>query len=371
MKPYLFVGVMSGTSADGIDVALVDFSQATPALVGSESHAYPNHIREHVLGLCTPANNEIDALGQLDAELGKLYAHAVNSLLANTQTPAAQIQAIGCHGQTVRHRPLGSGYASPFSLQIGDPNTIAALTGIATVADFRRKDVALGGQGAPLVPAFHAAVFGSTTTDRCIANIGGIANITCLPANSHIAGYDTGPGNALMDAWIEANQGAKYDAGGTWAQTGKLNQPLLEILLQHPYFALPAPKSTGREDFNMTWLQACLNQTNLPLPPEDVQATLTELTAISLTNGVKQSCPNAELVICGGGAFNTALLERIQHHYPQKPTVTSQQLGIAPTWVEAMAFAWLAMRRLENLPGNVPAVTGASREAVLGGIYTP
>lgn len=370
-EPYLFVGVMSGTSADGIDVVLVDFSQATPTLVGCETHAYPDAIRERVLALCTPNTNEIDSLGQLDIELAKLYAQAIKSLLASTHTSAAQIQAIGCHGQTIRHRPPGSGFTSPFSLQIGDPNTIATHTGITAIGDFRRKDMALGGQGAPLVPAFHAAVFGSGTLNRCIANIGGIANITYLPTEGPITGYDTGPGNALMDGWIEAHKGVKYDDKGSWAEGGEVSLPLLTALLQHPYFSASTPKSTGREDFHMDWLQACLANVDLAIAPQSVQTTLTELTAISLTDAVKHSCTNAELVICGGGAFNAALLARIKHHYPKGNVITSQQLGIAPTWVEAMAFAWLAMRRLENLPGNVPAVTGASREAVLGGVFSP
>lgn len=370
--PYLFVGVMSGTSADGIDSVLVDFAGTTPKLVGSHSQPYSPSLRQSVIELCSESSNEIDRMGQLDAQLGVHYAESVNTLLKENSVLPDQVIAIGCHGQTIRHRPVQSpSITIPFSLQIGDPNTVALLTGIKTVSDFRRKDVALGGQGAPLVPAFHHALFYSAKLDRCIANIGGIANITGLHRDGRVTGFDTGPGNTLMDAWISKCQGVAYDQAGKWATSGQVHTELLNQLLHHPYFALPAPKSTGREDFNIDWLNSLLGRINTDIPDENVQATLLELTARTLCDEVSQHSPNSELIICGGGAFNTALLSRIKALYSGNRVTTSLELGVSPTWVEAMAFAWLAMRRIEGLPGNVPSVTGASKEAVLGSVHCP
>lgn len=371
-QPYLFVGVMSGTSADGIDTVLVDFSQPAPALLAKHSLAFSQGLRADIIALCASSDGEVDKLGQLDVALAQQYAQAVNELLHNANIQASQVTAIGCHGQTIRHRPvIGASITHPFSLQIGDPHTLAALTGISTVSDFRRKDVALGGQGAPLVPAFHSAMFQSKTVNRCIVNIGGIANITSLPVSGRITGYDTGPGNTLMDAWVEQSLGKKFDEGGQWAATGQVNRELLNHLLSHPYFAKPAPKSTGREEFHLPFVRSCLAKISNEISNKDVQATLLELTAITICNEIQQHSPRSELIICGGGAYNSALVKRIGVLHTGGGVASSETQGVAPTWVEAMAFAWLAMRRVEHLPGNVPEVTGASRLAVLGSIACP
>ena len=367
----LYIGLMSGTSIDGIDAALVDFSEKQPKLINTYQHSYSEELRERIAKLCLPGNHEIDTLGQLDIELGKLFAGTVNALIANTKDiQATDILAIGSHGQTIRHRPE---FEYPFTLQITDPNTIAELTGITTIADFRRKDMAAGGQGAPLAPAFHHDQFTSDEVDRCVINIGGIANITWLPKVSAPCGFDTGPGNTLMDAWIQEIKQIPYDHQGEWARSGEINDALLSKLKQHKYFNQTPPKSTGREVFSKHWLFEELNTLAKKPSNEAIQASLCELTATSIAEEViKLSQQTAcEVYICGGGAHNTYLMERLKKHLPICHIDTTHALGVAPDWVEAMAFAWLAKMTRNHKPGNLPEMTGASRATILGGIYYP
>lgn len=364
----LYIGLMSGTSADGVDAALVDFTNPQPQLLHSLYCPYPGPLKARVESLYQPAHNEIDRLGSLDVELATLYADAVTELLDEAGKKKSQIQAIGCHGQTIRHRPRpGQGYA--FSLQIGCPNTLAQRTGITTVADFRRRDMAAGGQGAPLAPAFHNAVFHSNKEHRAVVNIGGIANITLLPESGPVTGFDTGPGNGLMDAWIQLHQHQRYDQDGAWAQTGANCPPLLATLKGHPYFRMAAPKSTGREEFSLNWLMERLVQFPA-IAPQDVQATLLEFTAVTIADALMASMADLNAAyICGGGCKNPILMARLDHHLPRVKVNTSAELGVDPDWVEAMAFAWLARQTLLGLAGNLPSVTGAREQTILGGIY--
>lgn len=361
---------MSGTSLDGVDAVLVEFddeSSAQPShntrcrLVHTHSLPYSASLRADLLALQTPSENELERTALLGNTLAVLYAEAVNQLLANAALEPASISAIGSHGQTIRHRPeLG------FTLQIGNAALLAELTQIDVVADFRSRDVAAGGQGAPLVPAFHHAVFADPTLNRVIINIGGIANLSYLPSDGEVFGFDSGPGNMLMDAWTEQHLGQRYDASGKWAMTGEVDQQLLATLLSDPYFALAPPKSTGRDLFNLTWL----NQQLAQHAPQDVQRTLLALTAISIADAVKQSCANAdEIYLCGGGAHNGALIQCLRQLLnPVKIKLTSD-LGIDVNWVEATAFAWLAKQTVDKSAGNLPAVTGAKGPRILGAIY--
>lgn len=361
-----YIGLMSGTSADAIDAVLVDLNQPLQ-LLAHHSKPLPIDIRTQIHALSLPGNNEIDRMGRLDLSLAQLFAQTSLELIHSAGITAADITAIGSHGQTIRHRPPASPEGC-FTVQIGDPNVIAELTGITTVADFRRRDMAAGGQGAPLVPAFHRAIFHSTTQARVIVNIGGMANITWLPPQGATLGFDTGPGNVLMDSWIQEHQGKSYDKSGAWAATGKINKPLLEQLLLHPFLALPAPKSTGREAFNRQWLAQALSEMNLAAA--DVQATLLELTAVSISDAIRALGPAAKGVfVCGGGAYNEALMARLQQLLPADNVTSTAQLGIDPQWIEAMAFAWLAQQTINRQPGNLREVTGACREVILGGVY--
>lgn len=366
----LYIGLMSGTSADAIDAALVDFSNNQPKLLAHHSLELERDVRAIIHQLAHPGDNEIDRMGAMDHQLGELFATAVKELLAHSGFEPKQIAAIGSHGQTVRHRPPKL-HEYPFSLQIGDPNIIAQRTGITTIADFRRRDMAAGGQGAPLVPAFHAAFFQAPDRPRAVVNIGGIANITWLPSRGQPLGFDTGPGNVLLDAWVYKYKGEPYDRGGAWASSGKLNSTLLERLLKHPFFHQMPPKSTGPEVFNLDWLEAELASLDKDLAPQDVQATLLILTAQSIAAALQglENGAKAEIYLCGGGAYNLALRTALQTLLPDNRLSDSGDLGIAPEWVEATAFAWLAHRTLNRLSGNLPAVTGASEELVLGGIY--
>ncbi|WOT04367.1 anhydro-N-acetylmuramic acid kinase [Shewanella youngdeokensis] len=367
MNNNYYIGLMSGTSMDGVDAVLVEFATHVPTLVEHHSEAIPPPLLHNLHRLCLPGNDEINRLGQIDRAMGKLFAKAVNNLLEKAGVDKSAVTAIGSHGQTVRHMPS---LAMGFSLQIADPNTIAAETGIDVIADFRRKDVALGGQGAPLVPAFHQHVFASPNTKRIILNIGGIANITYLPGNTEaVTGFDTGPGNTLMDAWIQHQQQQPYDEAGAWAKSGTTDQKMLQHLLSHPYFSLAAPKSTGRELFNQAWLEQQLSNFNY-LDEADIQSTLLDFTCHSIANDVLALTTEAEMYVCGGGAYNLELMSRLQALLPHYKIVTTAQLGMDPQWVEGIAFAWLAMRFNLGLPGNLPAVTGASREAILGGKFT-
>ncbi len=368
----LYIGVMSGTSLDSIDAALCEISSNNaPALLAHHDHSFPAGLREELIGLCQPGSNEIERMGRADRELGAIYAEAVVTLLKEAGLSADAVAAIGCHGQTVRHRPPSSAQpaSSAFTLQIGDANTLAMLTGITTISDFRRRDIAEGGQGAPLAPAFHKAVFASPTSDRAIVNIGGMANITLLPAKGQCSGFDTGPGNVLMDTWIHQQKALAFDDGGRWAASGKIDNALLQQLLALPYFQHESgPRSTGREDFDAALLS------NIPgnIRGEDVQATLLEFTAQTIAAPLlRLDSRPSQLYACGGGAYNTALIQRLETLLHPMIVTSTQQLGIAPEWVEAMAFAWLAHRRLEGKSGNIPSVTGAAREVLLGAVYPP
>lgn len=366
----LYIGLMSGTSADGIDAVLVDFSEKAPQLLGTHYTPYTAVLREQILNLCQPGENEIERLGTLDIILGKAFAESAKELLAKQSLSPTEIKAIGSHGQNIRHHPHD--HPARFTIQIADPNVIAAETGITTVADFRRKDLAYGGQGAPLVPAFHQQVLASEEKDRAIVNIGGIANVTLLKKNhpGPILGFDTGPGNALLDAWIALHQKESHDKKGAWASSGKVHATLLNNMLNDAYFHRLPPKSTGREYFNLAWLNAYLKQESNALQAVDVQATLVELTATSILTAVRQYLSQGEMLICGGGAHNDYLMSRLQVLAGENFSVVStKRHGVDPDWIEATAFAWLAKQTMHHLPGNLPSVTGARQAAVLGGVY--
>ena len=355
---------MSGTSLDGVDAVLVRFSHAgTLQLIKTHYLPYPDSLREQLLALHTAHPNELHLAACMANDLARLYAESVIAVLGQQTTN--QVRAIGCHGQTLRHRP-----ADGYSLQIGNAALLAELTGISVVSDFRNRDIAAGGQGAPLVPAFHAHVLRQPECHRVIANIGGIANVTDLPINGSVRGWDTGPGNMLLDAWIARHRGDRYDDGGNWAAKGEIQPDLLAVLLAHDYLPSPPPKSAGREQFNLEWLDTVLAGLIRELRPEDVQASLLEFTAISLCDAVKRECEGVqEIYVCGGGAHNALLMQRIQRHFPGLRVGTTTDLGIDPDWVEALAFAWLARQTLHGQPGNLPSVTGARGNRILGAIY--
>ena len=360
----LYLGLISGTSADGIDAALVRFAPRLE-IAGAQTVAYPAGVRRQILALARPAAAvALSEFGRLDLEIGTCFAAAALQLLRTAGLAPRDVTALGSHGQTVCHQPAGS---HPFTLQLGDPNVIAERTGIVTVADFRRADVAAGGQGAPLLPALHAAELADPALPRAILNLGGIANVSVLVPGQPVRGFDTGPANCLLDAWSARVRGTPRDDGGAWAASGRVDPALLSNLLSDPYFALPPPKSSGREVFNLEWLDA-----RLPagLDPADVQATLLQLTARSIADALR---PHAirELYACGGGVHNTALMAALRAALPTVKVNTTAALGLDPDFVEAVGFAWLARARLENLPGNLPSVTGARGPRVLGGIYAP
>ena len=359
-----YVGLMSGTSLDGIDAVLAEIGPGKQVrLLRSHYLPYPDGLRARLLALHTAQPNEIHLAAVTANELAQLYADAVEALLEGVGR--AEIPAIGCHGQTLRHRP-GDGY----TIQIGNAPLLAELTNISVVSDFRNRDIAAGGQGAPLVPAFHAQVLAHPEVHRVIANVGGIANITDLPARGAVRGWDTGPGNMLMDAWIKRHRGSRYDRDGAWAATGSVDVALLDALLRHPYLQQRLPKSAGREQFNLENLDAALDALGHMVDPTAVQATLLEYTAITLCNAVKQECAAAqELYVCGGGAHNAALMRRIAALLPHIRVSTTAVLGIDPDWVEALAFAWLARQTMHCEPGNLPSVTGARGQRILGAIH--
>ncbi|MBI2512000.1 MAG: anhydro-N-acetylmuramic acid kinase [Opitutae bacterium] len=368
-KDELFIGVLSGTSVDAVDAALVRFGPRIE-LLASHTLPYPPDLRAELLRLAVPGENEIDRLGAADVAVGRHFARAVNELIAFAGRESEDIRAIGSHGQTVRHRPR---LATPFTLQVGDPNTIAAETGVTVVADFRRKDMALGGQGAPLVPAFHDAVFRSRREARAVVNIGGIANVTLLPAdpNARVLGYDTGPGNTLLDAWARQQLGEPMDRDGAFAARGRVQEKLLRELLADEFFARSAPKSTGPEYFSPAWLEARVGGS--AFEPADVQATLVALTAQTIGDAIRPRLgfESAGVFVCGGGARNPVLMRALAARLPRCKVQTTDALGIEPGWVEAMAFAWLARQRVHSGAGNCPAVTGATRSVVLGGLWLP
>jgi len=370
----LYIGLISGTSMDGIDAALVAIGAERPSLHHALTLPYPPDLHARLERLLDPDwQGPLAEIGHLHAALGDHFAEAARALLETAGVAAHTVRAIGSHGQTVCHAPQGS---EAFSLQLADASRIAAGTGITTVADFRSMDIALGGQGAPLVPAFHADVFASPDEHRVILNLGGIANITDLPSaaeDAPVRGLDTGPASTLMDGWIRRHRGEDFDADGAWAASGTPIPALLQALLAEPYLSLPPPKSTGREHFNLAWLDRQLAGLSLETAaPVDVQATLLEFTATTIATAISQHCWSAgRLIVCGGGAHNTALMCRLAERLPDLPLEDSGTHGIAPDWVEAMTFAWLAHQTLQGRPGNLPSVTGARRPAVLGAMTTP
>jgi anhydro-N-acetylmuramic acid kinase len=369
----LYIGLLSGTSMDGIDACVVDFDDHdTTKLLAHSNTPYPAALLDELRALMQPdAPQAMPRVARLDAWLGEVFAEAANDLVNASKLKRSDIAAIGSHGQTLHHAPQGE---HPYSLQLGDPHRIAERTGLTVVADFRRRDIAAGGQGAPLVPAAHAAFFTHATELRVIANIGGIANITVLPPksdqNTAVRGFDTGPGNTLMDAWTQRHLGQAYDNDGAWAQSGQINEALLMRLLTERYFAQPAPKSTGPELFNLAWLQSLAGGLLENIAARDVQASLLELSARSLIDATRRAAPEAkQLLICGGGAYNSALIARLRELSPNSVIESTGEYGIEPAWVEAIAFAWLARQTLLGLPGNLPTVTGAKASRVLGAIY--
>ena len=367
----IYIGVMTGTSMDGVDIVAASFDPLQ--LHATLTLPFDLDLRDELMALTLPGDNEIDRMGKADVALAKMIGQGINQLIEEHNLPRKQIKAIGSHGQTIRHRPEHG-----FTLQIGDANMITEITQIPVVADFRRRDMAAGGQGAPLVPAFHQALFQHDSIHRVILNLGGIANVSLLPAGQPAAvyGFDTGPANILMDAWCHRYTGQPYDENGNWAAYGQPIRSLLERLQSHEYFSKEPPKSTGREDFNLDWLDEQLadwrndvEYMELEDTPENVQATLLKLTTRAIKKAIYRSgMPTGEVYVCGGGAYNSHLLEQLRwrlrkHHWSVQ---TTSVLGLAPTWVEATAFAWLAMRFVHQQSANLPAVTGAAGYRILG-----
>ncbi|WP_196138600.1 anhydro-N-acetylmuramic acid kinase [Aliikangiella sp. G2MR2-5] len=397
----LYIGLMCGTSIDGVDVALVDFADGQSKLIAHYLHPVSKEVRDSLIELCDVkqtiaeniyanalntvsghpvpekiaevVENRIELLGRMDRQMGYVFAEAVNSFLAAQSLSPSQIKAIGSHGQTIRHRPERE---TAFSIQIGDPNVIAHQTGIKTVSDFRRMDLAAGGQGAPLAPAFHNAVMRSKRENRIILNLGGIANITLLPKDpsANVLGFDTGTANTLMDAHFKRfhpKSDELFDRDSQFARSGRVNEQLLKVLLSDPYFKKAPPKSTGREHFSITWLQRQIDSCDFPISAEDIQATLLEFSAVTIADAVKNlELDNFEVYASGGGMNNPYLLEAIGKHLGKKVFQTND-IGVDGDYLEAMTFAWLAYRRVEQLPGNLPSVTGAQSTRILGGIYLP
>ncbi|MDM8561631.1 anhydro-N-acetylmuramic acid kinase [Candidatus Parabeggiatoa sp. HSG14] len=363
----LFIGLMSGTSVDAIDAVLVEFTVAHNRVIATHSHTWPFQLRESLLVLSQQKREQstLHEIATLDIQTAELFAEATLALLEKAQILPKQICAIGSPGQTLYHHPEGT---IPYTWQIGDPNVIAQITGIPTIADFRRRDVAAGGQGAPLAPAFHNFLLRSSQENRVVLNIGGIANITVLPANENqpVIGFDTGPGNALLDAYVSQQKHQRMDKSGIFAATGKMQPSLLESMLADPYFSRPAPKSTGRDYFNLDWLTHLLS--HLSLPPEDIQATLNQLTITSIAQATLPYKPQ-RLLVCGGGVHNPLLMAGLAKQLPDCIVESTEAVGIDPDLVEAISFAWLAQQRMDKQPSNLPSVTGAQQAVVLGGIY--
>lgn len=365
--PDRYIGLMSGTSLDGIDAVIARFGSDnghdySPLLVHSHYQPFQTLLRDALLSLNEPGQDELHRAAICANQLAHAYAAAIRTLLAQAGVATSDITAIGCHGQTVRHRP-NAGYTT----QLVNAALLAELTGITTISDFRSRDIAAGGQGAPLVPAFHLHAFGSATEHRAVVNIGGIANITDLPPGGIGAGFDCGPGNALMDEWITANLNRAFDDNGTWAASGVVNPTLLNTLLAHEFFSRPPPKSTGRDTFHLAWVRNALSG---DLIAADVQATLLALTVEGIAQGVERHCTGAQsLFVCGGGAHNNTLMSRLAVRLPHHRVANTSLIGVDADWVEALAFAWLARQTILHEPGNVPGVTGARGPRVLGAIY--
>ena len=371
MADDFYIGLMSGTSLDGIDAALVRFENDLPSIVETICLELPENFKDDIKSLINPGKNEINRLMALDVQLGEIFSDTVKALISKANIEKENITAIGSHGQTIRHLPT----AQPSStLQIGDPNTIAEGTGITTVADFRRRDMAAGGQGAPLVPAFHEKIFRHNKKNRVILNLGGIANITLLPADKSIpvTGFDTGPANTLINHWIQQQKNKSFDEGGKWASSGQANEGFIEELLNDSYFKIAPPKSTGTEYFKPDWLTKKLK--NFPfLAAEDIQASLTTFTAKTVSDAINQYATKIsevdEIIVCGGGVHNDFLLQLLKQGLPNTEINSSANYNVDPDYIEATAFAWLAKQTLEHKTGNLQNVTGAKRAVILGGVY--
>lgn len=353
---------MSGTSLDGVDAVLVEFNDVSLGRIFSWSKTWDPQLRQQLLALNFPTDNELHTAALVSNALADSYAHAVQQLLLTSGIAAKAVAAIGCHGQTVRHRPEAG-----YSIQLGNAARLAELTHITVVNDFRSRDIAAGGQGAPLVPAFHQALFHHPGKHRCIVNIGGIANISDLPPQGSVSGFDCGPGNILLDAWVNRHHHTPFDKDGTWAARGAVIPVLLTQLLSHSFFSASPPKSTGRDMFNLPWLEGHLQD---DYKAEDVQATLLQLTVESIARSIEQACPQAEeIYVCGGGAYNKELVKKLARRLPKQQISISDDLNIPAQQVEALAFAWLAKQTMEGKPGNIPQVTGAKGLRILGAIY--
>lgn len=358
----LYIGLMSGTSLDGVDAVLMDFSEGRHRLVDESFLPFEDALRSQLLRMHESRFDELHEAALLGNKLAHTYATATKGLLRKSGLPPAEVQALGCHGQTIRHRP-DAGYTT----QLGSGALLAELSGVTVVCDFRSRDIAAGGQGAPLVPSFHQAVFAHPSTHRVVVNLGGIANLTDLPPSGRVRGFDTGPANLLMDAWAQRHIGSAYDKDGAWAKSGNVLTPLLDALLGHEFFSRKPPKSTGRDLFNLGWLEARLAGGE---SAADVQATLLALTAESIARDIRNHCKGArEIYCCGGGADNAALIDAIRTALPGLRVASTAEIGIGPDWVEACAFAWLARQALHLRPGNLATVTGAIGARVLGAIY--
>ena len=362
----LYIGLMSGTSIDAVDAVLVDLASPAPSLIATHSHPIADDLREAILTLCSGDVTSLPTLGHTHIALGELFAQASLRLLDLADIAANDVAGIGSHGQTIWHAPNGE---KPFTLQIGDANIIAELTGITTVSDFRSRDVAVGGQGAPLAPLLHQHQFASARTSRAIINIGGISNITFLSPEIPAFAFDSGPGNVLMDGWIAKHRGRNFDEKGSWARGGMVHKALLAKLQQDAYFSKGAPKSTGRELFNSAWLETKLESFNQPMAPVDVQATLAQLTIQTLVNALKEHGEPEEIYVCGGGAHNRVLMEGLADALATTTVSTTEALGIHPDWVEAIAFAWIAKQTMDGRAVETCGFTGARTPVVLGAIY--
>lgn len=364
----LFIGLMSGTSLDGVDGVLADFSGAQPRVLTHRAMPFEPTLKQELLALNTPSDNELHRAALAANALVRIYAQTVHALLADTLTAASDVCAIGAHGQTVRHLP-GAFDGTGYTLQLNNPALLAELTGIDVVADFRSRDVAAGGQGAPLVPVFHHGIFGQTKHTVGVLNLGGIANLSVLHANGDVLGFDCGPGNALLDHWCQAHTGHAFDNNGAWGATGSVIEPLLQAMLAEPFLHQAPPKSTGRDLFHPTWLAQQLSG-YVNAAAADVQATLTEFTARACVSDVlRHAADAAELIVCGGGALNGLLMQRLQAGLPHVRVLSSAARGMPPLQVEAAAFAWLARQTMLGRPGNLPKVTGAQGARILGGVF--
>jgi len=369
MTGELYIGLMSGTSMDGIDAILVGFGDQSCTIHGKHTLTYPDVLRSRLeQAVSDPGSVDLIEFATLNKQVGHSFAEAALGLLETSKFEAGAITAVGSHGQTVLHHPDGP---EPFSIQLGEPGTLAAAVGITVVADFRNADLALGGQGAPLAPAFHRWAFGDPNVDRAVVNIGGIANVTLLCADGNTTGFDTGPGNTLLDQWCKEHQGTPFDDNGRWATKGVVHAELLQIMRADDYFQLTPPKSTGLEYFNLEWLQQRLNSCTVQPSYQDTQATLSECTAQEIAAGIRGMPDVKDVAICGGGAYNLDLIDRIRRALPECNIDTTDRWGIDPSWVEAIAFAWFARQRLHGVPSNIPTVTGARAPISLGGVFLP